>query len=117
MAGRLRRSPLTWIRPPSRSQQSVRRLFQAPILLFVVYGLLRQRAGSTPLVHAGAAVTNMFFYLSTTFLAELLPDLCGLSAVQPPTDRARAARCRMGRRRSRARPEPEKPAIASYPAK
>jgi hypothetical protein len=45
-------------------------LFQAPILLFIVYGLLRERAWvRTPaLVYAGAAVTNMFFYFSTTFL-------------------------------------------------
>jgi hypothetical protein len=42
---------------------------------FVVYGLLRRRAWvRTPaLVYAGAAVTNMFFYLSTTFLGPTPP--------------------------------------------
>jgi hypothetical protein len=50
-------------------------LFQAPILLFIVYGLLRERAWvRTPaLVYAGAAVTNMFFYFSTTFLGPTPP--------------------------------------------
>ena len=41
-------------------------LFQAPVLLFVVFGLVTQRPWLRPLglVYAGAAVTNMFFYFS-----------------------------------------------------
>ena len=49
--------------------------FQAPILLFIVYGLWRQRGWvrAPALVYAGAAVTNMFFYFSTTFLGPTPP--------------------------------------------
>jgi hypothetical protein len=44
--------------------------FQAPALLFVMWGLARQRRWLLPLglVYAGAAVTNMFFYFVQTFL-------------------------------------------------
>jgi hypothetical protein len=50
-------------------------LFQAPVLVFVVYGLLRRRrwVRSLSLVYAGAAVTNMFFYFATTFLGPTPP--------------------------------------------
>jgi hypothetical protein len=50
-------------------------LFQAPVLVFVIYGLLRQRAWVRPLglIYAGAAVTNMFFYFATTFLGPTPP--------------------------------------------
>jgi len=45
-------------------------LFQAPVLLFVIAGLLRPRTWLKPvgLVYAGAATTNMFFYFTQTFL-------------------------------------------------
>ncbi|MBW2289954.1 MAG: DUF2781 domain-containing protein [Deltaproteobacteria bacterium] len=45
-------------------------LFQAPVLLFIVAGLVRPRRWLKPLglVYAGAATTNMFFYFSQTFL-------------------------------------------------
>jgi hypothetical protein len=44
--------------------------FQAPVLLFVIAGLVRLRAWLRPLglVYAGAAITNMFFYFTQTFL-------------------------------------------------
>jgi hypothetical protein len=44
--------------------------FQAPVLLFVIAGLIRQSGWLRPLglVYAGAAVTNMFFYFAQTFL-------------------------------------------------
>ena len=44
--------------------------FQAPVLLFVMIGLLRLRPWLRPLglVYAGAATTNMFFYFTQTFL-------------------------------------------------
>ena len=44
--------------------------FQAPMLCFLMWGLIRQEpAIHTPvLFYAGAAVTNMFFYFSETFL-------------------------------------------------
>ena len=44
--------------------------FQAPVLLFVIAGLLRPRPWLEPLglVYAGAATTNMFFYFAQTFL-------------------------------------------------
>jgi len=44
--------------------------FQAPALLFVIVGLVRLRPwlGPLGLVYAGAAVTNMFFYFTQTFL-------------------------------------------------
>lgn len=45
-------------------------LFQAPVLLFVMIGLVRSSPWLRPLalVYAGAAVTNMFFYFVQTFL-------------------------------------------------
>jgi len=45
-------------------------LFQAPTLLFIMFGLVRLRAWVKPLglVYAGAATTNMFFYFMQTFL-------------------------------------------------
>lgn len=45
-------------------------LFQAPALLFVMIGLARLRPWLRPLglFYAGAAVTNMFFYFTQTFL-------------------------------------------------
>ncbi len=44
--------------------------FQAPALLAVMFGLVRLKTWLRPLglVYAGAAVTNMFFYLVQTFL-------------------------------------------------
>jgi len=44
--------------------------FQAPVLFFVVAGLVRPRSWLRPLglVYAGAATTNMFFYFTQTFL-------------------------------------------------
>ena len=44
--------------------------FQAPALLFVMFGLVALRPWLVPLglVYAGAAVTNMFFYFTQTFL-------------------------------------------------
>jgi hypothetical protein len=44
--------------------------FQAPVLLFVMIGLIRLRAWLRPLglLYAGAATTNMFFYFTQTFL-------------------------------------------------
>jgi hypothetical protein len=45
-------------------------LFQAPVLLFVIAGLIRLRRWLKPLglFYAGAAATNMFFYFAQTFL-------------------------------------------------
>ncbi len=45
-------------------------IFQAPALVFVIYGLVRLRPWVRPLglFYAGAAVTNMFFYFTQTFL-------------------------------------------------
>jgi hypothetical protein len=45
-------------------------LFQAPALLLVIVGLIRLRSWVRPLglFYAGAAVTNMFFYFTQTFL-------------------------------------------------
>ena len=45
-------------------------LFQAPALLFVMIGLVRLRAWLRPLglFYSGAAITNMFFYFTQTFL-------------------------------------------------
>jgi hypothetical protein len=45
-------------------------LFQSPVLLFVIAGLVRLRGWLKPLglVYAGAATTNMFFYFMQTFL-------------------------------------------------
>lgn len=44
--------------------------FQAPALLFVMLGLIRQSPWLRPLgiLYAGASVTNMFFYFMQTFL-------------------------------------------------
>jgi hypothetical protein len=44
--------------------------FQTPVLLFVIAGLVGLRAWLKPLglIYAGAATTNMFFYLMQTFL-------------------------------------------------
>jgi len=44
--------------------------FQAPALVFVIYGLIRLRSWVRPLglIYSGAAVTNMFFYFTQTFL-------------------------------------------------
>lgn len=44
--------------------------FQAPALLFVMYGLVRLRGWVRPLglFYAGAAITNMLFYFTQTFL-------------------------------------------------
>jgi hypothetical protein len=44
--------------------------FQAPALLFVIVGLVRLRSWVRPLglFYSGAAVTNMFFYFTQTFL-------------------------------------------------
>jgi hypothetical protein len=45
-------------------------LFQAPALLFVIAGLIQLRPWVRPLglFYSGAAVTNMFFYFTQTFL-------------------------------------------------
>ncbi|HJO23820.1 MAG: hypothetical protein CMJ98_13770 [Planctomycetes bacterium] len=50
-------------------------LFQAPVLLFVIVGLVRLRAWLRPLglVYAGAATTNMFFYFMQTFAGPYPP--------------------------------------------
>jgi len=50
-------------------------LFQAPALLFIVVGLVRQRSWVRPLglVYAGAGTTNMFFYFTQTFLGDHPP--------------------------------------------
>jgi hypothetical protein len=44
--------------------------FQAPVLLFIIVGLIRLRWWIRPLglIYAGAATTNMFFYFTQTFL-------------------------------------------------
>src|SRR5262245_52068348 len=54
--------------------------FQAPVLVFVIYGLLRERpwVRTLGLVYAGAAVTNMFFYFATTFLGPTPPPNLGV---------------------------------------
>ena len=54
-------------------------LFQAPTLCFVIYGLIRQRRWlrTLGLFYAGAAVTNMFFYFTQTFLGEHPPPNTG----------------------------------------
>ncbi len=53
--------------------------FQAPVLLFVVYGLVRQRSWlrTLALIYSGAAVTNMFFYFVQTFLGPHPPSNTG----------------------------------------
>ena len=50
-------------------------LFQAPMLIFVIFGLISQRAWLRPLglFYAGAAMTNMFFYFIQTFLGDHPP--------------------------------------------
>jgi hypothetical protein len=50
-------------------------LFQAPVLCFVVWGLLRERpwVRRLSLVYAAAAVTNMYFYFFTTFTGPTPP--------------------------------------------
>jgi hypothetical protein len=50
-------------------------LVQAPLLAFVIYGLLKRRpwVRTLSLVYAGAAVTNMFFYFATTFMGPTPP--------------------------------------------
>lgn len=50
-------------------------LFQAPVLIFVVFGLVRQRRWlrTVGLVYAGAAVTNMFSYFTQTLLGPHAP--------------------------------------------
>ena len=54
-------------------------LFQAPILLFIVIGLIRQRPWLVPigLIYAGAGTTNMFFYFVQTFLGDHPPPNLG----------------------------------------
>ena len=53
--------------------------FQAPVLLAVILGLVRLKSWLRPLglVYAGAAVTNMFFYLVQTFLGPQPPPSTG----------------------------------------
>jgi hypothetical protein len=50
-------------------------LFQAPVLILVIFGLLRGRRWVRPLglFYAGAAITNMFFYFATSFLGPTPP--------------------------------------------
>ena len=52
----------------------------APALLFVMIGLVTQRAWLMPLglVYSGAAVTNMFFYFATTFMGPTPPPNLGV---------------------------------------
>lgn len=49
--------------------------FQAPVLVFVIVGLIRLRSWVRPLglFYSGAAVTNMFFYFFQTFLGPDAP--------------------------------------------
>lgn len=53
--------------------------FQAPVLILVIVGLIRQRAWVRPLAlfYSGAAVTNMFFYFTQTFLGPHPPPNVG----------------------------------------
>ena len=55
-------------------------LFQSPALLFVIFGLLRQRRWLVPLglFTSGAAITNMFFYFVQTFLGDHPPPNLGV---------------------------------------
>lgn len=50
--------------------------FQAPMLCFLMWGLIRQSpAIRLPvLIYVGAAVTNMFFYFAETFLGPHPPE-------------------------------------------
>lgn len=54
-------------------------LFQAPMLLLILYGLLRERPWLRPLglFYAGAAITNMFYYFMQTFLGPHPPPNTG----------------------------------------
>ena len=54
-------------------------LFQAPALLFVIIGLIRQAKWlrTLALFYSGAAVTNMFFYFVQTFLGPHPPPNTG----------------------------------------
>ncbi|MFM7273567.1 MAG: EXPERA domain-containing protein [Gammaproteobacteria bacterium] len=54
-------------------------LFQAPALLFICYGLARERPWLRPfgLFYAGAAITNMFYYFMQTFLGPHPPPNTG----------------------------------------
>ncbi|MDZ7783577.1 MAG: emopamil-binding family protein [Halioglobus sp.] len=49
--------------------------FQAPVLVFIIVGLVRLRPWVRPLglFYSGAAVTNMFFYFVQTFLGPDAP--------------------------------------------
>lgn len=49
--------------------------FQAPALLFIIFGMIRQRSWLKPLglVYAGAATVNMFYYFMQTFLGSHPP--------------------------------------------
>jgi hypothetical protein len=50
--------------------------FQAPMLCFLMWGLIRQSASIRipVLVYVGAAVTNMFFYFAQTFMGPHPPQ-------------------------------------------
>lgn len=54
-------------------------LFQAPVLLFIIAGLIRPAPWLPPLAlfYAGAAITNMFFYFVQTFLGPHPPPNTG----------------------------------------
>jgi hypothetical protein len=54
-------------------------LFQAPALLFVIIGLIRQSSWlrTLALFYSGAAITNMFFYFVQTFLGPHPPPNTG----------------------------------------
>ena len=54
-------------------------LFQAPALLFVIIGLVRQARWlrTLALFYSGAAITNMFFYFVQTFLGPHPPPNTG----------------------------------------
>jgi hypothetical protein len=54
-------------------------LFQAPALLFVIIGLIREARWlrTLALFYSGAAVTNMFFYFVQTFLGPHPPPNTG----------------------------------------
>jgi len=49
--------------------------FQSPLLIVIVYGIIRARDWVRPLAlfYAGSAVTNMFFYFYTTFAGPTPP--------------------------------------------
>lgn len=54
-------------------------LFQAPALLLIIYGLIRQSPWlkSLALFYSGAAITNMFYYFMETFLGPHPPPNTG----------------------------------------